>query len=309
MCIAIYKPKDKILTEATLKECFDSNSDGAGFMYSNGTSLKIHKGYFTFAKFYKAYQAHADKQLLLHFRIKTHGAVAIENCHPFLVSKDLGFIHNGIISHHSGNTGVSDTRDFNEKILKPLVKTYGTTIMARPEIQALIEPYIGYSKLAFLDVDGNFTIMNEDKGVWDDEVWYSNTSYRPYIAPVKQVSMYPSPTYVPLPTTKRDDYYVSKYEKYTKKDATTYYLQRGSKRIEELDMAVVTDSSKGVYKGTHVKVLYISSLAQCDIELPNGTIIPNFAGANLGLVPFQTTFDDSYGENYSGDIATAYGVY
>jgi hypothetical protein len=26
--------------------------------------------------------------------------------------------------------------------------------------------------------------MNEGKGVWDDGVWYSNNSYKPYVAPV-----------------------------------------------------------------------------------------------------------------------------
>jgi hypothetical protein len=48
----------------------------------------------------------------------------------------------------------------------------------------LIESRIGYSKLIFLDRHGNHNIFNEHKGVWDDGVWYSNTSYKPYVAPV-----------------------------------------------------------------------------------------------------------------------------
>ena len=183
MCIAIYKPKNKTISEATLAECFRSNRDGAGFMYVENKQVHIQKGFFTFAEFYEAYVPHENKQCLIHFRIKTHGPVAEENCHPFEVNQSLGFIHNGIISGF-GSTEHSDTRDFNAKILQPLVAKWGNLSLFQPAIKSLIEARIGYSKLAFLDRHGNVNIFNEDKGVWEDGVWYSNTSFRPYIAPV-----------------------------------------------------------------------------------------------------------------------------
>ena len=46
MCIAIYKPADKILSQETLNECYDSNPDGAGFMYAQDKKLHIEKGFF-----------------------------------------------------------------------------------------------------------------------------------------------------------------------------------------------------------------------------------------------------------------------
>jgi glucosamine 6-phosphate synthetase-like amidotransferase/phosphosugar isomerase protein len=98
MCIAIYKPKNKIISETTLAECFRSNRDGAGFMYVDKKELKIQKGFFTFQEFYDAYKEHENKQCVVHFRIKTHGPVAEDNCHPFEVNQSLGFVHNGIIS-------------------------------------------------------------------------------------------------------------------------------------------------------------------------------------------------------------------
>ena len=58
----------------------------------------VKKGYFTFKEFYKEYKPHGDKQVLIHFRIKTHGPIDKNNCHPFLVNNSLGFIHNGIIT-------------------------------------------------------------------------------------------------------------------------------------------------------------------------------------------------------------------
>ena len=78
----------------------------------------------------------------------------------------------------------SDTVRFNEAILRPLVNKWGNLALFQDPVIELIENRIGYSKLVFLDRHGNHKIMNESKGVWDDGVWYSNTSYKPYIAPV-----------------------------------------------------------------------------------------------------------------------------
>ena len=190
MCIAIYKPADQTITKATLAECFNSNSDGAGFMYVEDKKLHMQKGFFKFEEFYEAYKPHENKQAVIHFRIKTHGPVAVENCHPFHINKGLGFVHNGIISGF-GSALHSDTRDFNEKIIQPLVAKWGNLAIFQPAIKSLVEARIGYSKLIFLDRHGNVDIFNENKGVWDSGVWYSNTSYKPYVA-----------TYTPPPKSK-----------------------------------------------------------------------------------------------------------
>lgn len=180
MCIAIYKPKNKIISKETLAECFRSNRNGAGFMYVENKEVHTLKGYFTFDKFYDAYKPHEEKQCLIHFRIKTHGHIAAENCHPFSVNKGLGFIHNGIINGF-GSADFSDTRDFNAKIIQPIVAKYGNAAIFTPAIKSLIEDRISYSKLVFLDRHGNHNIFNEDKGIWEDGVWYSNSSFRPYV--------------------------------------------------------------------------------------------------------------------------------
>jgi hypothetical protein len=183
MCIAIYKPQDKILSQATLKECYDSNPDGAGFMYAQNKKLHIEKGFFSYDSFYKAYKEHEHKQAVIHFRIKTHGKIDTTNCHPFAVNNAIGFVHNGIINGF-GDTNHSDTIGFNNAILQPLVHKWGNLALFQDPIIDLIEGRIGYSKLVFLDRHGNHKIMNEGKGVWDDGVWYSNNSYKPYVAPV-----------------------------------------------------------------------------------------------------------------------------
>lgn len=183
MCIAIYKPKDKVLSLATLKECYTSNPDGAGFMYAENKKLHIEKGFFSFQSFYDAFKKHETKQAVIHFRIKTHGKIDTTNCHPFAVNNAIGFVHNGIISGF-GDANHSDTIGFNQSILQPLVSKWGNLALFQDPIIDLIEGRIGYSKLVFLDRHGNHKIMNEHKGSWDDGVWYSNDSYKPYVAPV-----------------------------------------------------------------------------------------------------------------------------
>ena len=182
MCIAIYKPEDKILSQATLKECYDANPDGAGFMYAQNKKLHIEKGFFSYDSFYKAFKQHEHKQAVIHFRIKTHGKIDTTNCHPFAVNNAIGFVHNGIINGF-GDSNHSDTIGFNNAILQPLVHKWGNLALFQDPIIDLIEGRIGYSKLVFLDRHGNHKIMNEGKGVWDDGVWYSNNSYKPYVAP------------------------------------------------------------------------------------------------------------------------------
>ena len=188
MCIAIYKPEDQVISKAALKRCFEANTDGAGFMFAEDNKLHIHKGYFKFKTFYKAYKDHETKQALVHFRIKTHGKTDKTNCHPFLVNDGLGFIHNGIISGY-GDDKLSDTIQFNNAILKKIVKKHGSMGLFDDPMQELIENVIGYSKLVFLDKKGNFNIMNEDKGHWHNKVWYSNDSYKvptPYVPAIQQ---------------------------------------------------------------------------------------------------------------------------
>jgi predicted glutamine amidotransferase len=178
MCIAILSPRDVTIPYENLVESFESNPDGAGFMYADNEELVISKGFMDFNSFYEAYAPHQEKACAIHFRIKTHGEVTPDNTHPFQVGRHMGVIHNGIINNvdTTDDPSMSDTFHFNAKFLAPIYKR-DSRFAYKEHFKDLIKSFIGYSKLVFLNNKGHFSIVNEKAGFWDEGAWYSNRSY------------------------------------------------------------------------------------------------------------------------------------
>lgn len=293
MCIAIYKPENKTIPQSVLQTCFNANPDGAGFLYSKDKELHLEKGFFTFNDFYEAYKQHENEQAVIHFRIKTHGNINTENCHPFLVNKSLGFIHNGIISGF-GSKDNSDTYHFNDELLKPLIGKYGNKIINDPIVKDLVEDRIGYSKLVFLDRHGNHNIFNEHKGVWDDGIWYSNTSYKPVIYA-------PKPTYTP--PSRIASPYSPKSTINTSKDKV---LEDGD--LVELLTGIWDQRTSTYHKtGTLFEVVAINSDFTADLmtEHPKNANVTLFL-FNISFAKFDfasvSTVDSLYAQNlFEGD--------
>lgn len=181
MCVAIYKPKKANLPSLEiLKQCWDANPDGTGFaMRADGEyAIEIHKGYMTWKQFVTAYEKYhlADftGDLLLHFRIATHGGISPGLTHPFSLTKDVkllkhtnvktnyALIHNGMLPiEPEGN--ISDTMEFCRR-LAPLYQNI-------PAALNLIEGMAGNNKIAVMTRD-NVHLFGE----WEciDGVYFSN---------------------------------------------------------------------------------------------------------------------------------------
>lgn len=180
MCVAIYKPAGTETPSLdTLKQCWDANPDGAGFaLRTDGEySIGIHKGYMTWKSFIAAYEkyhlAEFTGDLLLHFRIATHGGISPGLTHPFSLTKDVkllkhtnvktnyALIHNGMLPIESEEG--SDTMEFCRR-LAPFYQNI-------PAAFNLIEGMAGNNKIA---------VMTRDKvhlfGEWEniDGVYFSN---------------------------------------------------------------------------------------------------------------------------------------
>lgn len=209
MCIIVIKPKGKdINNKHILKQCYNSNDDGAGYMFINNKSeVEIKKGFMSFDEFYKSVMDDYEKynlknhNLVMHFRIGTSGKSATGCTHPFPVSDDyktmeklhiktnIGVCHNGIVSMFNSIINEhSDTQIYIKNVLAPIIKL-NVNAYKFEDIQTLIDKTTS-SKWCFLNNSDEFYLVGNF--VEDNGYYYSNTSY-------KQVRY----TYTP----KHDDWY------------------------------------------------------------------------------------------------------
>jgi len=184
MCLAIAS-KGKKVTEEEIRNAFAHNHDGAGFAYVKDHEIVIEKGFFTANELIEAYNQIPDSlPHLLHFRLATAGKEDATNCHPFRVSANIAFIHNGVMSDMRTCSDYSDTFYLNEDFLKPiLARRYA--LLKELAFQKMLEEFIGgFNKLAFINKEGELIIINEDAGHWDDDdqIWFSNRSYVSYVS-------------------------------------------------------------------------------------------------------------------------------
>ena len=179
MCLLITQERGSSIEESKLQNAYDNNNDGAGYCFVKNGKIEIKK-YRHFKKFFKAYEADVklygnDTSFIVHFRIGTHGlSEGTLNVHPFKVTTGLVFAHNGMISKARKDKKYSDTQTFNQDVLQGLPDRFYENMA----MQELIAEYIGASKLAFLNDEGDITIINEHMGHWDGGVWFSNDSYK-----------------------------------------------------------------------------------------------------------------------------------
>jgi predicted glutamine amidotransferase len=196
MCIIVCKPAGVELPgRKILKNCFDANRDGAGIAYTKNGRVVIDKGLMSFDSFElsldkitRAIDTKAEA-MVLHFRIGTQGKNNRANCHPFVVSSDMGQIeathavtnmacaHNGIIRltsfSHKDDSAYSDTMIF--------IRDYLSLIVDNPkkieseQTRLLIERLID-SKMAFLSFDKKIHTIGSF--INDGGVLYSNSTYQ-----------------------------------------------------------------------------------------------------------------------------------
>ena len=180
MCIAIANVKNNPLSDEQIRNCWENNSDGAGILYKENGMLKTFKTMTSVEHFLKKYKkVITQSNCLIHFRITSAGSKTVANCHPFMVNQFLGMIHNGTISSSKYvKTGdESDTQSFTKQVLRGMPDGF----LDYPVLQKMVGEAVGAgSKLAFMDIDEKFTIINSEAyGAHSDALgnWYSNKSY------------------------------------------------------------------------------------------------------------------------------------
>lgn len=185
MCIIIAKPKGLVLSKRTMKNSWENNDDGAGFVYARDGKLVIVKELDSFRKFWKTYRRHGldHENVLLHFRILSSGKHDINNVHPFLIDDNQALVHNGVLSCVKVPVGsdINDTQIFIDEFMRCMVDagTGGPVDWVGNELaKEYAEAVIGkWNKMAVINSAGEFAIWNEAEGHWKDECWFSNYSY------------------------------------------------------------------------------------------------------------------------------------
>ncbi len=195
MCIIIAKRKNgRIPTENELKNSFEYNNDGAGFMYVDNGKVIIDKGYMKYNDFIKRYRELLDKynnfigkSLVIHCRIGTSGRNTQGNTHPYTITNsskllkktklksDIGIVHNGIIRSYETTGNLNDTQEFIIKYLYPIYSNYRDFYKNKYIMKGIEE--ITNSKFVILDTKDNIYKIGdfiEDKGLF-----FSNDSYLP----------------------------------------------------------------------------------------------------------------------------------
>lgn len=185
MCLLTFIKENAELKYEHAKKAAVSNPDGFGFAIHTHFGI-IHDKDMDFNKLWlrwedlrKTYSGVA----LWHFRIATHGTTNIDNCHPFVVNDGKAVLaHNGILPLAMPvNDNRSDTRMFAELVLPAIGGVQALDNQA--DFDAVAEWAAG-NKIVILSADPDtkfdYYIINESLGHWVDDVWFSNSSYKPF---------------------------------------------------------------------------------------------------------------------------------
>jgi hypothetical protein len=178
MCIIAIKPANIVIPSANITAMWENNPHGAGFMYAERGKVKVVKGFMKLNALMSALEEHKSRKLVMHFRTKTHGDISADLTHPFWVKKNgLAMVHNGIIWSFAKNASNKESdsllyaRHLGKRFHDPM------EALTNPLVHANIVDQIGYSKLVFMDGNGDTQIVNEKLGTWDNGVWYSNSGF------------------------------------------------------------------------------------------------------------------------------------
>lgn len=201
MClIAVQKAGDVMFSRQEMRNSWENNSDGAGYMYVVDGRVVIRKPFFTFRDLRRAYagdfQKHGkDSPFVVHYRWTTHGLEDKCNTHPHRVPTaeggSIGMVHNGVITIESDDQTKSDTVMFARKCLasKPEI-----VLMSGTYAKLVGEAITSSNKLVLLAGDKRISIINENVGHWKGSRWYSNYGYTPNVMKYMQ---YPLNAYTP----------------------------------------------------------------------------------------------------------------
>lgn len=176
MCILVYKPAGvKLPAKNIIQNCYKNNPDGCGMMWVENNEVKIDKGLYDFETFYSKLLEHEDKNLIFHCRIKTHGEIKAENCHPFKITEEFALAHNGIL-HVQCYQGMTDSESFGIDYMGHLTRED----LFNEKIQKILNEIVvaNSSKVAVMTNKDEVILFNPKGFIEENGVFFSNGTFR-----------------------------------------------------------------------------------------------------------------------------------
>ncbi len=120
MCVIIVCKRGVALPSVDeLKAAYLRNHDGCGFVSESSHYKSLH--FSTFLR--KLMKRDINENVIIHFRLATHGSVSVKNCHPFYKG-GYWFAHNGILPICSEHDK-TDSQICFERFIYPTIKKNG----------------------------------------------------------------------------------------------------------------------------------------------------------------------------------------
>lgn len=145
MCVICICKANNLPTKREMKMMYNANPHGMGFC-SKSTFFKT----MDFDEFYKEIQkVPKGEEVIMHFRLATHGSKRVENCHPFK-SHGWCFAHNGVITGLDIEGDRTDSETAFDMLIEPILDYGIDNLYVRNAINELR----GGSRFAFLSPEG-----------------------------------------------------------------------------------------------------------------------------------------------------------
>lgn len=168
-------------TYGLLDDLYQSNPDGLGAMYpSTKHGLRTRKSVphtLADAERFIRELPDDDRNLVLHFRMRTSGHVDRHNAHPFdVLPRQMAMTHNGVLSISTKSDETKcDTRHYIERVLRPQLERFPELVVV-DEWRQLVGEDIGKgNRFVFMDRSGEMYFVNRHTGVEHDGMWIANT--------------------------------------------------------------------------------------------------------------------------------------
>ncbi|GIH16132.1 class II glutamine amidotransferase [Rugosimonospora africana] len=186
MCLLTFLPAGVAPDLDALHNGASCNNHGHGFAIVTDRGILVQRDLHAdvlIEQFAQARRAHPQVPALFHSRFATHGDRTLDNCHPFAVSGDQRTVlaHNGILPWEV-QPDQGDRRSDTRITCEDFLPRFGSLRLARHRLA--LQRWMGPdNKMVLLTVDRHYRqrayILNENAGVWDGGIWYSNADYLP----------------------------------------------------------------------------------------------------------------------------------